>query len=149
MLTSILKKFESFIKPFEEDNAFLKEKNSLRVLVKLALDHKLLASSLFMLGLLCSGCEVFIIHSSGKLVDLISEVSRDRDTIIKALRDNQIFIILFLAMLLFIRPLLRCLNLLTINQAVYSKLSALVRVQLYKETLKNKMVFLTVIILVK
>jgi len=141
MLTSILKKFESFIKPFEEDNAFLKEKNSLRVLVKLALDHKLLASSLFMLGLLCSGCEVFIIHSSGKLVDLISEVSRDRDTIIKALRDNQIFIILFLAMLLFIRPLLRCLNLLTINQAVYSKLSALVRVQLYKETLKNKMVF--------
>ncbi|MBB1227710.1 MULTISPECIES: ABC transporter ATP-binding protein [Pantoea] len=141
MLTSILKKFESFIKPFEEDNGFLKEKNSLRVLIKLALEHKILASSLFILGLLCSGCEVFIIHSSGKLVDLISEVSRDRDTIIKALSDNQIFIILFLAMLLFIRPLLRCLNLLTINQAVYSKLSALVRVQLYKETLKNKMVF--------
>lgn len=141
MLTSILKKFESFIKPFEEDNGFLKEKNSVRVLSKLALDHKILASSLFILGLLCSGCEVFIIHSSGKLVDLISEVSRDRDTIIKALSDNQIFIILFLAMLLFIRPLLRCLNLLTINQAVYSKLSALVRVQLYKETLKNKMVF--------
>lgn len=141
MLTSIFRKFENFINPFDENKNFLQEKNSLRVLVKLALDHKILAFSLFILGLLCSGCEVFIIHSSGKLVDLISEVSRDRDTIIKALSNNQVFIILFVVMLLFIRPLLRCLNLLTINQAVYSKLSALVRVQLYKETLKNKMVF--------
>lgn len=142
MLTTILKKFESFINPFEENKGFLNEKNTIKVLVKIALDHKLIASSLFILGLLCSGCEVFIIHSSGMLVDLISEVSRDdRETILNTLSNNMIFIVLFLLMILFVRPLLRCLNLLTINQAVYSKLSALVRVQLYKETLKNKMVF--------
>ncbi|MBK0099639.1 ABC transporter ATP-binding protein [Erwinia sp. S63] len=141
MLTSILRKFENLIDPFDETKNFLNEKNAIKVLVNIALEHKLLASALFILGLLCSGCEVFIIHSSGRLVDLISEVNRDSDAIYNALSENYIFLILFMIVLLIIRPLLRCLNLLTINQAVYSKLSALVRVQLFKETLKNKMVF--------
>ena len=43
MLTSILRKFENLIDPFDETKNFLNEKNAIKVLVNIALEHKLLA----------------------------------------------------------------------------------------------------------
>ncbi|NKI75622.1 ABC transporter ATP-binding protein [Dickeya sp. CFBP 2040] len=141
MLTFIFKKFESCIDPFNVKNNIFDQKNVLKVLITLAGKFKLLAFYLFMLGLLCSGCEVFIIHSSGKLVDMISEAGISRAFVAESLKENYAFICIFVSVLFVLRPILRSVNLLTINQSVYSRLSALVRFQLYNETLKNKMVF--------
>ncbi|QOL16080.1 ABC transporter ATP-binding protein [Dickeya dianthicola] len=141
MLSFLFKKFENRIDPFDFTYNIFSKKTAFNVLISLTRKFKLLAFTLFMLGLLCSGCEVFIIHSSGKLVDLISEASNSHVSVANYLKEHYGFITLFISVLFIFRPLLRISNSLTTNQAVYSRLSALIRLQLYNETLKNKMIF--------
>ncbi len=141
MREKIFQYFESKISPFDFKRKLFSDQSIIKTLLRVVLAMKGLSFSLFIFGILCSAIEVYLIHAIGVIVDIFNSALKQGLQPLTALKDNSVFFGFFIFTLLLIRPLAKSLNLLIINQSVTLRLSPLIRWQLYKQTLLNKMSF--------